>query len=87
MNEEKICFALKITGVGCSCLTGEEECNGLNDKCKFHKTRKEFVEASDNAIEICRAKNMCVDCKYMKTDAGRLSKPCKKSTEVLGHGF
>ena len=53
-----------------------EECDGLKQTkiCKFYKTKEEFDAANDRAIELCRDKHLCGDCKYRK-------KACLKSTE------
>ena len=51
-----------------------KDCDGLNTKCKFYKTKKQFDEENDRAIDICRDKGLCEKC-YRKLS------PCNKSCE------
>lgn len=78
-NVEKERCVFAKTGFGDSeykCDLLSEECNGLKQTkiCKFYKTKEEFDAANDRAIELCRDKHLCGDCKYRK-------KACLKSTE------
>lgn len=78
-NVEKGRCVFAKTGFGDSeykCDLLSEECDGLKQTkiCKFYKTKEEFDAANDRAIELCRDKHLCGDCKYRK-------KACLKSTE------
>ncbi|MDE6500725.1 MAG: hypothetical protein K2L10_01360 [Ruminococcus sp.] len=48
------------------------KCTGIDNKCKFRKTERQFQEEHDRAILINRAKHNCNKCKYMRTSC-RLS--------------
>lgn len=78
-NVEKERCVFAKTGFGGSeyeCDLLSEECDGLKQTkiCKFYKTKEGFDAANDRAIELCRDKHLCSDCKYRK-------KACLKSTE------
>lgn len=51
-------------------------CDGRAADCSFYKTREQAVADSDRAIEICRQKELCKNCKYCVAPS-----KCKKSTE------
>lgn len=76
MDNEKICnFNNNLSY--CSILTDRKtskRCTGWDDKCKFAKTEKQFIDDLDRSIFVCRQKGLCDKCKYTEVK-------CKLSTE------
>lgn len=61
---------------GCKVIFNNE-CDGSNQKCSFYKSRRQHIEDRDRAIDICRKKGLCNNCKYNPV-------PCRKSDENGG---
>ena len=61
---------------GCKVIFNNE-CDGSNHKCSFYKSRRQHIEDRDGAIDICRKKGLCNNCKYNPV-------PCRKSYENGG---
>lgn len=57
----------------CSAIT--DQCEGFNPACKFYKTKEQYINQRDKAIDRCRGIGKCHGCEYRKT-------PCQKSDEV-----
>lgn len=74
MNDEK-CRFMQDDG-WCRILDLGRTCSGQSEHCAFRKTEKEFNEARDSAIDICRKKGLCDKCRYMP-----VTRRCTKSTE------
>lgn len=58
----EICFFKQQDNI-CGALMGKY-CNGYNDKCKFYKTEKKFIDDQNRAIELNIKKGNCENCKY-----------------------
>lgn len=74
-KEKDDCYFHRDNGA-CGVLS-DTHCEGSRRGCTFRKTRAEFIEGKDRAIQICRDKGICDKCKYTESDGIR----CKKSTE------
>lgn len=62
MND-KICYFRHRDG-SCGALMGVY-CPGINDKCSFYKTEKQYITERNLTILKNRAKGNCVNCKYV----------------------
>lgn len=71
MNDDKNrrCFFYQEFGDMCGILDGVQ-CQGINPKCKFFKTKKQYYSDRNDSIVKCREKGLCDDCKYS-------AKPCE----------
>ncbi len=74
MLDNKLCH-FKGYGLYCGILE-DVKCNGVNKKCSFFKTARQYQEDLDKAILINRRKHRCESCKYNKD-------PCILSTENI----
>lgn len=71
--EEEICrFAC---GNKCCQILVGIKCQGIDEKCKFYKTDKQYIKDRDKAILKNRTKGNCDNCKYMNT-------PCQLSSKM-----
>ncbi len=74
-NEEKKCCFANSSKISCSCrILTIDACDGFNTSCSFFKTEDKFNSDRDKAIDRCREKWICHDCKYSKI-------PCIKANE------
>ena len=67
------CRHFRMGGV-CGILTNTT-CKGWDKKCCFRVTEKDFIARRDEAILLCRKRNLCKDCRYV------YGEPCKTSKE------
>ena len=74
-DDNNLCYFLRAHKI-CGALSGTT-CDGVNLNCKFYKTEKMFSDEKDRAIERCRAKGSCDNCKYRNL-------PCKLSCKDRG---
>lgn len=73
-NENKCHFIREDIDGNLECGILECYCDGFNAKCSFYKTRQQYKDSRDRAIDRCRSKGLCRGCMYRK-------KPCVKSKE------
>ena len=77
--EDQTCYFAEPNFKGtysCRCLF-VEVCSGNDVNCSFYKTPKKYNFDRNKAIDRCREKGLCFNCKYV--DAS-----CVKSTENKG---
>lgn len=72
----KKCYFV-IDGAGQCSILNDVRCTGYNPRCSFRKTKDEYNSEKDRAIDLCREKGLCENCKYMPD-----TKRCLKSTET-----
>lgn len=77
-DDSNLCYFLRAHKI-CGALSGTA-CDGVNLDCKFYKTEKMFLDARNRAIELCRKRGKCIDCKYRPA-------PCKLSSETQKEEF
>ncbi len=78
MNNDNKCYFAnfnKRSQYACRILK-VEKCDGLDTSCSFFKTEEKFNSDRDKAIDRCREKGLCNDCKYNQ-------KFCMKNDEEL----
>lgn len=73
MENVKRCAFLSDFNNKCIALT-VNECDGLNTNCSYYKTKEEHEADTDRAIDICRKKGLCRECRYRAV-------PCSKKSE------
>lgn len=61
--KDNVCFFRNKDG-SCGAIAGVY-CPGINDKCSFYKTEKQYITDRNLAILKNRAKGNCVNCKYV----------------------
>lgn len=77
-DDNNLCYFLRSHKI-CGALAGTT-CDGANLDCRFFKTEKMYSGERDRAIERCRERRMCTDCKYRPV-------PCKLSSETQKEEF
>ncbi len=71
---EKCAYMGNVNGKkGCQIIFNDE-CEGYSQNCSFYKSRRQHIDDRDKAIDICRKKGLCVNCKYTSVQ-------CRKSDE------
>lgn len=78
-NEKQICYfaGLKSKDTYSCGILNVNVCNGNDAHCSFFKTAKSFSASRDKAIDRCREKGLCSNCKYVTAT-------CVKSGENKG---
>lgn len=75
-NEENICYfaGLKSKDTYSCGILNVNVCSGKDTNCAFYKTKEKYNANRDKAIDRCRNKDICNDCKYTSVQ-------CVKSSE------
>ena len=64
-KSDGMCFFYRDIGEFGSCgILTDTPCSGKKSKCSFYKTEKQYYIDRNKAIQLCRDRGICDDCKY-----------------------